>query len=194
MAWLIHMPTDAPNSISPEPSPAVALAIRFSEARHGVRPREITPTQLKKAQAILAALDGDSELAAKAIDLAVSEARRDPRGYPSHLGGVLEAGYPERVRAIHDDDARRRQAPRSCRTRRSIPVVFARSTRSSEMTARDGEHIYHAYSTFQRGLDPILYLGDGGCARNATGTRVEDGLFRMMTFPATILPRTSWRR
>jgi len=103
-------PTATSRPISPEPSPAVALAIKFSEARHGVRPREITPTQLKKAAAILAALGGDPELAANAVDLAVSEARRDPRGYPNHLGGVLEAGYPERVRAIRDDDARRRQA------------------------------------------------------------------------------------
>jgi hypothetical protein len=102
--------TGTPRPVSPEPSPAVALAIKFSEARHGVRPREITPTQFKKAEAILAALDGDSALAANAVDLAVSEARRDPRGYPSHLGGVLEAGYPERVRAIRDDHARRRQA------------------------------------------------------------------------------------
>ena len=96
--------------VIPEPSPAVALAIRFAEARHGARPHEVTSAQLKKAEAILAALGGDSELAAKAVDLAVSEARRDPRGYPSHLGGVLEAGYPERVRAICDDAERRRQA------------------------------------------------------------------------------------
>jgi hypothetical protein len=102
-------PTETPRPVSPEPSPAVVLARRFSEARHGVRPREITPTQLKKAEAILTALDGDSELAAKAIDLAVSEARRDPKGYPSHLGGVVEAGYPERVRAIRDDEVHRRR-------------------------------------------------------------------------------------
>jgi hypothetical protein len=102
-------PTETARPNTTEPSPAVALAIRFSEARHGVRPHEITPTQLKKARAILAALGDDSELAAKAVDLAVSEARGDPKGYPSHLGGVLEAGYPERIRAIHDDDARRRQ-------------------------------------------------------------------------------------
>jgi hypothetical protein len=97
-------------AVIPEPSPAVALAIRFVEARHGARPHAITTAQFKKAEAILAALGGDLELAAKAVDLAVSEARRDPKGYPSHLGGVLEAGYPERVRAIRDDDARRRQA------------------------------------------------------------------------------------
>jgi hypothetical protein len=160
--------TERLRPVSPEPSPAVALAIRFSESRHGVRPHEITPTQLKKAEALLSVLGGDAELAAKAVDLAVSEARRDPGGYPSHLGGVLEAGYPERVRAMRDDDARRRQAEKN---------------RADELTRRERHEAWCA----QRANERVAQL-----SQNARERLIEDRLPEMIERYRYYLQQRSW--
>jgi hypothetical protein len=106
----VSMPAQIPLSITQETPHAVVLASRFVEVRYGTRPQHVTTTQLKRAEAILAALDADFELAVIAIETAAQEGRDDPKGFPKHLGGVLEAGYPERARAIRDNDERRRHA------------------------------------------------------------------------------------
>jgi hypothetical protein len=106
----VSRPAPSPQSITPETSPAVVLATRFVELRYGTRPQLVTSTQIKRAEDILAALEADFDLAVIAIDIAAKEGRDDPKGFPKHLGGVLEGGYPERARAIRDADERRRHA------------------------------------------------------------------------------------
>ena len=46
------------------------------------------------------------------IDLAAEEGRRNYKGFPKLLGGVIDGGYVERARAIRAEDRRRAGAER----------------------------------------------------------------------------------
>jgi hypothetical protein len=93
-----------------EDSPAIVLARRFAEKRHGTGASGITTSQASRATAILDALEGDLASAIVAIDLAAQEGRRDRNGFPMHLGGVLEGGFVDRARAVCAEDRRRASA------------------------------------------------------------------------------------
>jgi hypothetical protein len=90
-----------------ETAPARSLTLRFTERRFGTKATLVTPTQLRRAQAILDAAGGDLDTAAAAVDLAAEESRKDPKGFPRHVGGVLEGGFVERTLATRDDQAQR---------------------------------------------------------------------------------------
>ena len=99
-----------PAMASQEESPAIVLARRFAEKRHGTAASEITTSQASRAHAILDALKGDLDSAIVAIDLAAQEGRRDRNGFPKHLGGVLEGGFVDRARQLRSEDQRRKSA------------------------------------------------------------------------------------
>jgi len=89
-------------------SPAGLLAATFAEKRFGLSGGAVTPNQLRRAQVILDSLDGDYETAQLAVNLAANEARNDVRGFPKHIGGVVEGGFIERARARRAEEDRRR--------------------------------------------------------------------------------------
>jgi hypothetical protein len=95
-----------------EPTPESRLARRFQERRHGSIGL-VTPTQRLRAREILRALDDDFDAAAAAIDLATEAASRSPRGYPQHLGGVLEGGFVDQARAHQSKQRERAVAERT---------------------------------------------------------------------------------
>jgi hypothetical protein len=79
-------------------SPALALARRFAERRHGVGAVWAPTTkQVASAQAVLDALLGDAEAASVAVELAAADGRNNPKGFPAHISGVLEGGYVDRA-------------------------------------------------------------------------------------------------
>jgi hypothetical protein len=94
-------------------SPAGLLAATFAEKRFGISVTGVTPNQMRRAQAILDSLDGDYETAQLAVNLAATESRNDPRGFPKHIGGVLEGGFIERARAHRAEETRRREKTES---------------------------------------------------------------------------------
>jgi len=103
-------PVAGPVSATVSPPSVRSLAIRFAERRYGARVADVTNRQLQRAQAILDACGGDNDLATAAVDLAAKEGRDDRSGFPKHLGGVLEGGYVERVRAARQEELRRQEA------------------------------------------------------------------------------------
>jgi hypothetical protein len=96
-----------PALVTQEDSPAIALARRFAEKRHGTGTSSVTTSQASRATAILGALEGDFDSAIVAVDLAAQEGRRDRNGFPKHLGGVLEGGFVDRARTVRAADRRR---------------------------------------------------------------------------------------
>jgi hypothetical protein len=96
-----------PNAATLEDSPAIVLARRFAERRHGSGAANITASQVSRATEILNTLEGDLDSAIIAVDLAAAEGRRDRNGFPKHLGGVLEGGFIEHTRAIQEENRRR---------------------------------------------------------------------------------------
>ncbi len=99
----------AANSTRSDADPGRVLALRFAERRHGGgKGNHPTPLQIDKARQILHAVGDDIGIAEMAIDLAAKEGRADRRGYPKHLGGVLEGGYPNRAIELHEQARRRR--------------------------------------------------------------------------------------
>lgn len=102
------------NSRHPETPSAVQLAQRFFEKRHELDDKKPTAPQLKKAQEILD-LAGDYETAATAIDLAARAGRKnaaqseDGKGYPDHLGGVLDGTFIDEAKALHADQTQRKE-------------------------------------------------------------------------------------
>ncbi len=103
-------PAAEPATDSAMPQSARSLAVRFAERRYGASAVQVTATQLRGAQAILDACEGDCDVASAAIDLAANEGRDGRSGFPKHLGGVLEGGYVEQARAAREDHVRRRAA------------------------------------------------------------------------------------
>jgi hypothetical protein len=95
---------------SREDPPALVLARRFAEKRLGTSAARITTSQVSMANEILETLEGDLDSAFGVIDLAAEEGRRNRKGFPKHLGGVIDAGYVERARAIRAEDRRRTRA------------------------------------------------------------------------------------
>jgi hypothetical protein len=93
-------------TIAPDNSSLEQIARRFAERRHGVQSVPPTATQLARAGAILDAAGGDVSLVFAAVELAAASGRREPGGFPRHLGGVLEGGFVER--ALAERDTRRR--------------------------------------------------------------------------------------
>jgi hypothetical protein len=85
-------------------SAAESLASRFMARRHGGA-QEAKPTekQIRWAESILDALGNDVEAANTAVDLAGDEGRDDPKGFPSHLSGVIEGGYVARAIELRDE-------------------------------------------------------------------------------------------
>jgi hypothetical protein len=112
----------APQPLGPiRRSPAVAavaanlagaeqIVQRFAERRHGLQSVSPTATQLARATAILDAAGGDLGLALTAVELAAAAGHRERRGFPAHLGGVLEGGFVERALAERDTRLRLDQA------------------------------------------------------------------------------------
>ena len=103
---------DAPRPAAPDwtDSPAIALARRFAERRHGLGASVVTTSQASRALKILNALEGDMNAATAAIDLAAREGRRDRAGFPKHLGGVLEGGFVDRARSAQVENRRKADA------------------------------------------------------------------------------------
>jgi hypothetical protein len=97
-------------AVDPNPSSSELIARRFTERRHGTPFMAPTATQLARARAILDAAGGDMILALAALDLAAATGRREPGGFPRHLGGVLEGGFVERALAERDTRHRLDQA------------------------------------------------------------------------------------
>lgn len=121
---------------------AAELAARPAELRYGSRPQHVTRRQLKRAEAIIVAADGNLDLAGAAVEIAVREGRNDPKGFPKHLGGVLEGGYLERARASHDDDERHRQMQDDQRredARKNRYEVWCEERASARMSALSPE-------------------------------------------------------
>jgi hypothetical protein len=96
-----------PNAATLQDSPAIVLARRFAERRHGSGAANITASQVSRATEILNTLEGDLDSATVAVELAAKEGRQDRNGFPKHLGGVLEGGFIERTRAIQAENRRR---------------------------------------------------------------------------------------
>ena len=97
-------------------TPAASLVRRFAERRHGhaaVRPSRL---QLERAQEILRAVGGDRDTAVTAVDLAATSAATDRKGFPGHIGGVLQGGFVERAVAMREE-RRRSQETDAARTR-----------------------------------------------------------------------------
>jgi hypothetical protein len=83
---------------------AVSLALRFMGRRHGaVQGAEPTRSQVRSAQSILDALNNDIDAADTAVDLAADAGRRDVKGFPSHLSGVVEGGYVARAIELREE-------------------------------------------------------------------------------------------
>jgi hypothetical protein len=95
-----------------EDSPATMLARRFAQRRGGSGADQVTPTQVSKAAEILDALEGDIESAISAVDLAAAEGKRNPKGFPKYLGGVLQGGFIERGRMTQAEQRRRAEGDR----------------------------------------------------------------------------------
>jgi hypothetical protein len=93
-----------------EDSPAIVLARRFADKRHGTGTAVVTTSQASRATAILDALEGNLDLAIVAVDLAAQEGQRDRNGFPKHLGGVLEGGFVDRARVVRAEERRRASA------------------------------------------------------------------------------------
>ncbi len=98
------------STASPATEPTVQVARRFAEKRFGVAAERPTQTQLDRARDLLAAVSADVDAATLAIDLAARAAAADPRGFPSHLGGVVQGGFVERALAMRAAEARERDA------------------------------------------------------------------------------------
>ena len=62
---------------------------------------------MSKATEILEMVEGDLASALVAIDLAAEQGKRDRKGFPGHLGGVIQGGFVERSRAIKAENQRR---------------------------------------------------------------------------------------
>jgi hypothetical protein len=90
-----------------ERSASDKLARHFLKLRHGASGSSITRPQRARAREILSTLDGDLDAAFSAVELASEAASRDPKGYPRHLGGVLEGGFVERAKALAAERRRR---------------------------------------------------------------------------------------
>jgi hypothetical protein len=104
-------------------SAAVSLARRFMARRHGAaHGAEPTGRQARWAQSILDVLGNDVEAANAAVDLAGDEGREDPKGFPSHLSGVIEGGYVARAIELRDEKrgAERRHAARAAESERRV--------------------------------------------------------------------------
>lgn len=91
-------------------SPAEDLARRFTEKRHGGLVVPTSRAQIDRAQQILDAVGGDLSTAHAAIDLAAAAATTDPKGFPGHIGGVLQGGFVERAIAHRDEQRRRHES------------------------------------------------------------------------------------
>lgn len=99
-----------PTEPTQEDPPALVLARRFAEKRLGTSAARITTSEVSMANEILDTLEGDLDSAFRVIDLAAEEGRRNRKGFPKHLGGVIDAGYVERARAIRAEDRQRAEA------------------------------------------------------------------------------------
>lgn len=103
-------PAAAPSTpTAPATAPATEIARRFAEKRYGVAADSPTRTQLDRARDLLAAVSGDIEAATSAVDIAAQAAATDPKGFPSHLGGVVQGGFVERALAMRAAEARGRE-------------------------------------------------------------------------------------
>jgi hypothetical protein len=133
------------NDVAEVPAPdnvaARALARRFAEQRRGGTPAaDPSNRQIGWAQSILDALGGDREAAEVAIDLAAKDGRRNPKGFPAHLSGVLEGGYVERAlqqREQKRESAERRAAEASERDRRERHEQWCRDRAASRVAELD---------------------------------------------------------
>jgi hypothetical protein len=115
-----------------------------TEQRYDASVAEVTAGQLQRAQAIIDACGGDHALANAAVDLAAKEGRETRSGFPRHLGGVLEGGYVERVRATREEQVRRQEVA----IRREQDQ--ARLDRYKTWCRRRAEQRVHALSTEAR--------------------------------------------
>ncbi len=132
---------------SPATEPAVQIARRFAEKRFGVAAGHPTRTQLDRARDLLAAVAGDVDTATLAVDLAARSAATDPKGFPSHLGGVIQGGFVERALAMRAAEARGRDATaardREQERRRRYEVWCRRraAERIASMSPSEREHV-----------------------------------------------------
>ena len=98
-----------PNSTRSDADPSRLLALRFAERRNNDgQESHPTPRQVDTARQILRAVGDDIEIAKIAIDLGAKEGREDRKGFPKFLGGILQGGYPDRARKLHQREKRRR--------------------------------------------------------------------------------------
>lgn len=103
-------PPAAPSKATePATEPATEIARRFAEKRYSVAADRPTRTQLDRARDLLAAVSGDLDAATLAVDLAARAATTDPKGFPGHLGGVLQGGFVERALALRAAEVRGRE-------------------------------------------------------------------------------------
>ncbi len=122
----------------PEESPAHELVRRFYLLRHGTLPERPTTSQLNRAEAVLQAAAGDVPLARLAIELAAEDGRNDRRGFPSHVGGVLEGTYLDRARQALEADRLADEADEQRtrdKARRSAYEVWCRQRAQERITA-----------------------------------------------------------
>lgn len=100
----------APNSGPSEPSFPAELARRFYEKRRGRPVAHVSPKQIECAEGILKALHDDHEAARIAVDLAARAGRDNPRGYPDHIGGILEGPFLDQASEIRDRQTKAQKA------------------------------------------------------------------------------------
>ena len=98
---------------STDPDPAILLAKRFAERRHGsstsARPEL---RQVERARDLLRGADGNFEVASAAIGLAAFEGRMSRSGFPADMGGVLSGGYVARAIGRRDHARSREESNR----------------------------------------------------------------------------------
>jgi hypothetical protein len=110
------------------------------EKRLGTSAADITTSQVSKASEILDACHGDLASAIVAVDLAAEEGRRDWKGYPKLLGGVIKGGFVERAQALRAADRRRAESDlqrRSDVTARERFEVWCRQRADARIAALD---------------------------------------------------------
>jgi len=144
--------------------PAEELARRFYRNRHGREPQLVTPSQLKRGQAILDAAEGDLQISTTAIDLAAADGRKDPKGFPLHVGGVLEGDYLDRARQTRDaeslfrsaqenrarEDARRHRYDTWCRRRAEERTAALSDDERQHLIGDERAIIMHEYRFYLR--------------------------------------------
>lgn len=83
-------------------SPHTALAARFRQARYGEENANPSASQARAAKKLLAACNGNLEIAELAVDFAGQLGREaGPEGFPNHIAGVLEGNFISQARERH---------------------------------------------------------------------------------------------